>query len=300
MDGQELVADAGGLDAAFQESFTELGGELEAAESAPDPEVEPDASPVEEEESFTDTDPADLPESQRKIYKQLQRDYTKKTQALAAQRKDLEAKKARLEAWTPAMDQYDRDPEVRARVNAAFAKAEAAAEKAGATSPDKFEAFLSKYDEPSKQLIRELKAHMGEQSDGSTKDELARQKAELDKVNSQIEATQRSLNEREAANQQKRFEKAHPTWKEDTTPRQKKLFMAELWENPTADPAEIYESIMAEFDKGATVKADKTVRTLVNKAGNRPLRTPGTTARGSETIVDMKDAFLSSMREAGR
>lgn len=293
-------ADTGGLDEAFASSLAEHGGETTEAEPETETEAEPEASPVEEETRFTDTDPEDLPEANRKQYKALQADYTRKTQAIAAERKALEAERKRLDAWKPAMDAYDTDAATRARVNAAFAEVDAAAQKAGATTPDRFQKFLEKYDGPSQELLKELRDIVSEQTSGATKAELEKHKADIEKVNSQIEATQRQLNDRAAASQQKAFERAHPDWQEQLSPRMQKAFYQELLEDPTSDPIAVYESILEEFDKGATKKTEKVIQKIVDRAGNRPVRTPTRAARGVEQIDSMQDAFKSAMREHGK
>lgn len=54
------------------------------------PQVETDAGAT-QEDSFTGFDPAALPEDLQEVYKSMQRDYTRKTQELAEQRKAFEA-----------------------------------------------------------------------------------------------------------------------------------------------------------------------------------------------------------------
>src|SRR5690242_16598719 len=93
------MSDFAAADAAAFDMLTGAGPEPTAAEPEPAQTVEPTpsqevdsgAAPAEPVDSFTPINPDDLPDELKPFAKQLQADYTRKTQQLAEQRKALEA-----------------------------------------------------------------------------------------------------------------------------------------------------------------------------------------------------------------
>lgn len=298
MGGQEQPAEAPGIDEAFQAALTEHGGEPGEQDLQPEPEAE--ISPAEPEEpQFTERDTTQAPEEIQKIRKELQADYTRKLQGVAQLRKELAAEAERVNAWKPAMDLYERDPQVRARVDAAFQRAEKAAAQAGADTPSKFEKFLEKYDESSRTVLKELRDLILEETGGAVKGGLEEPTGKIEQLKAEIDQQRQALVERDAAAEQRRFEKAHPSWKEELSPRQQKWFLMELASDPNSDPVEVFEAIRSEIDSSGKERADKKVQQLVDRASNKPIRTQPRVAKSVDTIRDMKDAFEEARKELG-
>lgn len=96
-------------------------------EPSPSQGVEPGAAPAEPADSFTPINPDDLPEELQQLARQLQGDYTRKTQALAEQRKAYEAfgdadPSQVLEAWQFTQN-LQNDPQYALRVHQELTRA---------------------------------------------------------------------------------------------------------------------------------------------------------------------------------
>ena len=296
----------------MEQAFSqELQSTQEQAE-APETEVEtPDAADdtdkgSDEADAFTDVDPSKLPPELKAIYKKMQAGLTKKTQELAETRKSMSAREAELaqkaawyEAWEPAMQLYATDPEIKTRVDAAFAKADRAFEQAvrdGSAAPDEFEAFLENYDPKDHDTLRGLKRTL----DKSYERRIAELESKIDQRVTEAKSTAESVAqaqlERDVELEKRRFERKHPNWKTELTPKAQKLFYLELHENPDKDPSEVYEELVAELNKTAE---SKTIDKLVERGKKRPLKSDGSTANKIESFGDLRDVFMSSLKDHG-
>lgn len=148
-------------------------GDQPASEESPEPvtEATPSAQPAETpaEEPFTDrVDPATLPDELKPIYKSLQADYTRKTQALAQERKAMEALKAQPPAPAPQEAAPDWEPEF----SQYFTQA------AGYEEPTSTDASAFDYeetDDPILAEVRQLRAKLEQQERWQQQAERARQ-----------------------------------------------------------------------------------------------------------------------------
>lgn len=129
MDGF-AAADAAALDAlnaANSGEPTQAEPEPQTVEPSPSQGVDEGAAPAQPADSFTPINPDDLPDELKPFARQLQADYTRKTQALAEQRKAFEAfgdadPSQVLEAWQFTQN-LQSDPQYALRVHGELTRA---------------------------------------------------------------------------------------------------------------------------------------------------------------------------------
>lgn len=269
--------------------------EQAAPDAAPEEPPKTDPSAATDKPTQTTTEAPQSPEGMRLA------DYTRKTQELARERKELQADAQFAKDWRAFADKVSSAPQDVQQQIVALLRGEKPATSA-----------------PSRGQVSERVAKLAESFSADDRDSVmdivnaaveeavARVRGEYDPLKTAVEEARSETQQerairmhREARAAFSEFDRACPEWKE-LDPQELKWFQRDIEDDPDIDPVKYFkERFLPKLNSRGKQSTTTAINKLVERAGQQPLITGGASAERVEKRETLADCFAAAKRDLG-